>query len=207
MTSGHGAGRGEQVDRIHELARQGLTPREIAARCGITPQRAQQVITGDPRLHTQWRVASMRAAGATLAQIAAALGVTGRTVSRHVTALGLAHHGPAHGTSRRYDEGCGCEQCTEAHRVAAARNRDRQRQRGTRPSADSRELSHLDAIHAADQARTRAAATRAGRTWTGGDLAVALDPRLTTTQAAERLGRSRAAVQHIRARNPGWRTR
>ncbi|NEC93397.1 hypothetical protein G3I71_48485, partial [Streptomyces sp. SID12501] len=44
-----------------------------------------------------------------------------------------------------------------------------------------------------------------GHPWTDAELAVALDPRHTTTTAARQLGRSRAAVHRIRQRNPGWR--
>lgn len=154
-------------------------------------------------------ITAMRADGATIAQMAAELAVTERTVSRYITDLGLTHVAAAHGTSRRYDEGCHCPACREAHRIANATYRERRRnggRPGTSTPMPSATATALDLSSARAQHITAARATRSGQEWTSAELEVALDPLLSTGQAAAVLHRSAAAVAHQRHRNPGWRT-
>jgi hypothetical protein len=40
----------------------------------------------------------------------------------------------AHGTDRRYSDGCRCDKCREAHKIKAREYRDRQRRGLTRPA-------------------------------------------------------------------------
>lgn len=108
----------------------------------------------------------------------------------------IPHPAPGHGTTARWQRGCRCDPCHEAR---LAQKRAEYERRGPIPSTMPPDRSAaLYARGQALQAETAAAATRARAAWTEEDLAVALDYQHTAAEAAHLLGRTLAAVRHVR---------
>lgn len=146
-------------------------------------------------------IAALLLEGASERAIDETLQVPRRQV-RHVRAqrgIPLPDRTSDHGTDARYQHGCPCDACVDAHR---ARNRATYH-RAPKPVATpfpTEKSEALARMHQAEQDRTRHAATRHYDPWTPEEIAVALDYTLSATEVADQLGRSRAAVIHARRR-------
>lgn len=91
--------------------------------------------------------------------------------------------GTSHGTEKRYDAGCRCEECTKA-KTDASKDRHRKKNERTMLQAHNR-----------------------GKHWTGPELDIAMRDDLTAAEAAAMLGRTYAAVMQARNRcksDPKW---
>lgn len=110
---------------------------------------------------------------------------------------------PAHGTDARYQHGCRCGECREAHAIMNAAEHRRAARPGRPIRFPKATSDRLAAMHAEDQASTRRDATAHYRPWTDADLAVALDYSHSAVEAAKTLGRTLFAIRHIRARHRG----
>lgn len=107
---------------------------------------------------------------------------------------------PPHGTDARFQHGCPCTPCHEAHLTA----RREQYARGPKPSVGPfppAKSAVLAVLHQEAQDRSRRDAHRYYDTWTESELSVALDYAHSATEAARMLGRTRCAVVHVRARH------
>ncbi len=112
---------------------------------------------------------------------------------------------PEHGTTARARRGCDCAPCREAKAVQAAEEYARSGRTTTRGPLPADRVVELDERRRESLTRTAQAATRRGR-WTEDERAIALDMTLSAEQAAIRLGRTRSAVEHQRAKHPDQRT-
>jgi hypothetical protein len=193
------------------LARLGHTHWEIAARLGVPVITMRQVLrkAGVDITPTGTTVRRLLAGGASDRGIERDTGVPRRQVARVRRDLGIGAWSPTmppHGTDARYQHGCPCDPCAEAHAVYNALEHAGSGRVTTRGPMPADLVADLDARRRESLTRTQATATRRGQRWTEVELATALDMTRTAEEAAVLLGRSRSAIEHQRAKHPADRT-
>lgn len=133
--------------------------------------------------------------------IARRTGIDRRKIARMRRESGLAAWQPpmpAHGTDARYQRGCHCDACIEAHAVASSVEYARSSRSTSDTPADDAALARMSEHRRINMAATRAAARRSHRPWAPDDIATALDYARSATEVAYLLGRSKASVEHVR---------
>lgn len=89
---------------------------------------------------------------------------------------------------------CRCEGCTDAHRLNHKKWRDK-----TSPEM-RRRMNRRKDLRVTEQNATMPTPNK-GKPWSDEDKAIALNPKLTARQAAEKLGRTMFSVKQFRADN------
>lgn|GEM_PF-1544427 len=156
---------------------------------------------------TGWRVAARPLLGtATDRVVGEQVGVSTSSVAHERRRLGIARYvppPPAHGTPARYQRGCRCDECREAKALTAAREYAASGRTAGAGEMDAAARERLAARRTRALRESAERATVRGVPWTEAEIVLALDRSRSAAQVADLLGRSKAAVEHQRARRIG----